>query len=364
MRRILVAVLCIAAAIGCAAPSPTARTPVASSQSIGGLNTAGTPLPTVALGGVGGKIVFAREGKLVAMEAGRTSTIVQAPAGAVIRAPAWSPDGGSVAYALSPPRGTPRAGRPSLAELPTSDIMVASADGSGQRVLVAHDGPGGQLESPAWLPDGRGLLYGYYRPIYNGEQFVEDRIEIRRLDLASGVSTTVTRGASNPAVSPDGRQVAYIGEDTTQGPSLRVAAIDGGAERLLTKPNTFQQMQAPAFSPDGQTIVVSAVVIPRAQATDSSAAFWSKVDHIRGLLTPIRAEAHGNPWEIWIVPVAGGSPRQVTQIGEDEPVARWSADGGRLLVLGAGGLYVIDMRASVTYFASTEGGSLGLDWRS
>ena len=70
-------------------------------------------------------------------------------------------------------------------------------------------------------------------------------------DLGSGSLRTLTAGV-DPAISPDGQRVAFLGGD--QG--LYVIDVDGSNQRRLYSGN---QLRAPAWSPDGQSIVFSRV---------------------------------------------------------------------------------------------------------
>ncbi|MBI3960568.1 MAG: PD40 domain-containing protein [Chloroflexi bacterium] len=70
-------------------------------------------------------------------------------------------------------------------------------------------------------------------------------------DLSSGSPRTLTNGV-DPAISPDGRRVAFL----RGGQGLFVIDVDGSNERRLYG---GQELRAPAWSPDGQLIVFSRV---------------------------------------------------------------------------------------------------------
>jgi Tol biopolymer transport system component/uncharacterized protein YraI len=73
-------------------------------------------------------------------------------------------------------------------------------------------------------------------------------------DLATGALRPLTTGA-DPAISPDGRTVAFWRDTGEQG--LYLVDVDGGNERrILTR---GELVRAPAWSPDGQEIVFSHV---------------------------------------------------------------------------------------------------------
>ena len=57
---------------------------------------------------------------------------------------------------------------------------------------------------------------------------------------------------------------------------------------------------------------------------------------------PATAEAHGLPWDLWVVNTDGSGLRRLTQIYEDLPMAAFSPDGAQIAVMAAGGFYLMD----------------------
>ncbi len=104
-----------------------------------------------------------------------------------------------------------------------------------------------------------------------------------------------------PAYSPDGRRIAYVGWDDERGGSLRVIPSGGGPSRIIVESNGG--IRTPTFSPDGNRI---AYVIQRPS----------------DLMGGYRAR----PGIYW-VPAGGGDAAFVTETGTDP---KFSSDGERL----------------------------------
>jgi len=149
-------------------------------------------------------------------------------------APAWSPDGSRLVVTLS--REGP------------AQLHLIHADGSGTPQRLA---PSSAIDTEAaWSPDGQ-FVY-----------FVSDRgggPQIYRVAVAagSGASGAVERisfaGDYNisPAISPDGRQLAYISRQAGAF-RLMLQELPGGAPLALTD---TRDDESPSFAPNGRLIV-------------------------------------------------------------------------------------------------------------
>ena len=156
------------------------------------------------------------------------------------RSLAWSPDGRKLAFLND---GDCRQF--------CFNLYVVGSDGSGLRNLTsrlgADAGPGaGPASDPAWSPDGRKLAFvrlnaGLGAPIYVVEA---DGSGLRRL-------------AHNPALdaaptwSPDGRKLAFVSERDGNS-EVYVMSANGSGQRNLTRDPAFDG--DPAWSPDGRSI--------------------------------------------------------------------------------------------------------------
>lgn len=198
---------------------------------------------------------------------------VKLPIVANIEAPAmWSPDGASLAA--------------SSAESGLSQVVIVPAAGGAVRRVTEGAG----IKIPMmWFRDGQAL--NYFGSAAGGviQSFV--------YSLAAGESRPLVPGEKRShlgVAAPDGSHVAYFVVD---GPQTTVWVADGNGanpRRLTTEGfETLEQFQE--WSPDG-----------------------------RELLYQSRRTGHA---DLWIVPIDGGKPRQLTRDIRDDTSGVWSKDG-------------------------------------
>lgn len=197
----------------------------------------------------------------------------------------WSPDGKSLVFRMmvpmkeawkvadmpAPPAGAKwteapyvveklnyRRDREGFSDLGFQQIFVVASDGGTARQLT--EGPYNH-GAPEWAPDGRSLVFAGLRSNEADWQWRES--EIYRLDLASKAVTQLTRRAGpdgQPAISPDGRLIAYTGYDMTTDTwvdsKLYLMNADGSGSRLLT-PSLDRSPQGLMWAADGSGIYFS-----------------------------------------------------------------------------------------------------------
>ncbi len=240
----------------------------------------------------GDRIVFAGEDSTgvsrlsIRPLAGGPSTRVSAVDTAIDR-PAWSPRaGGSIVFGK---RG--------------GGIWSVALEPGSQPRQVLEGGTDPRLSA-----DGRRLAAELDGQIWTATVAGDDAAPVGSIPPAF-FSRWVAR---SPALSPDGRQVAYFQPTAGSAGSLWVAPVAGGEPRRLLA-ETFSGGD-PAWTPDGRWVV-----------------FW--------------ADLGGGP-SLWCVPAAGGEPERLTHGAGRHTAPAFSADGRRIAYTTATPSFVLERLGS------------------
>lgn len=176
-----------------------------------------------------------------------------------------------------------------------ASIWLLDRDGRGPE-LLSVDGLSNRVFYPSWYPDGRSLALVDYEGGPGGI--------IKRVDLDQGTVRALTSRedilAGKPAVSPDGRAIAFAGQPNTgtyAQSENRIWLLEDGALRELDP----EQGRAPAWSPDGEWVV-----------------FESD-----------RGSPNGH-YALFVVPRAGGQALQLTSFDIHANHPAWSPDGSEI----------------------------------
>jgi Tol biopolymer transport system component/mono/diheme cytochrome c family protein len=310
-------------------------------------------------------LVFVRDNQIWSSDGrgGPPVQLSQLPQDHSASGPAISPDGGRIAFvAASPPPVT------ATVLLPRSALYTMRADGSDLRAVWTP--AEGTLSAPAWSPDGAALYVAANdvldAPSAAGapERHGAPRLEIVRVDLASGERRVLLTQALEAALSRDGSQLASVSLVRPGALTLMVADPEGRSARDVLAGASFDTLTAPRFSPDGRRIIFSAVGGP---ATDPQglppAARQPPLERLVGMLAAPAAQAHGSPWDLWSVNSDGSGLRRLTFVYADQPVAAFSPDGGQIAFMAQGGIYLMNADGSQLRRVDRSGSHGGLDWR-
>jgi Tol biopolymer transport system component len=185
--------------------------------------------------------------------------------------PAVSPEGKMIAYSSD--------------QSGNLDIWMVHA--SGGNALQLTTDPGSDTD-PSWYPDGSRVVFTSDR---GGER------AIWRIPPFGGVPSILVPNAQDPAVSPDGRHIAFARAGPRGQLRIHVAPLDDPSDaRILTGDDDgLWDHESPTWSPDSKTL------------------------------------CYGGFRDLWVVAVEGGSPRRLAaeDARDHDPV--WSADGKKIL---------------------------------
>jgi hypothetical protein len=119
---------------------------------------------------------------------------------------------------------------------------------------IPHDYTGGDVE-PVPLPDGAGLVYTKYALETTQNRIMGQIWVTNKAGTAGHALTAPDEDCSEPALSPDGRNLAMICTAGGQTASIQVAGFDGSnlGPRLMVSSGALTAQ--PTWSPDGRSIV-------------------------------------------------------------------------------------------------------------
>ena len=197
-----------------------------------------------------------------------------------------------------------------------TEICVSDYDGNNP-VILTHDNT--LVETPSWLPGGRGLLY---------TSWMRGATEIYEHNLSSGARRVFAGypGANMSAeASPDGQKVAMI-LSKNGSPNLYVCDSEGGNLRQLT--HTKDDDSSPCWSPDSREICFvcrSGRAVLRKISVDGGGERSLRASGAYGSLTSpdwspdgkqIAFTCGSRPFNICVMPAEGGEAKILVE-GED-----------------------------------------------
>jgi len=232
-------------------------------------------------------------------------------------------------------------------------IWVVNSDGSQLKQLTKGEADEHDVD-PVFSPDGKSILFtstrggttGIWRMAIDGSKLVRicggdqaewspdgKKIVFRRngrivtRELASGKEKTISPKAwphcSGPAWSPDGKAIAFACR-WEAGNGIFIVGADGGKPRKVYDKRGACE---PHWSPDGKLIVYETethICTIRPDGTKNRL-----VTYFGGVQRYARFSPDGNylvfcqgpsprgPWELYIIPSRGGTPKRLTEGGSD-----------------------------------------------
>ena len=282
--------------------------------------------------------------------------------------PAWSPDGRTVAFVrqMAERRGEKVVGG---AWLHLFDMTTQAI----RRVPLGADGTA-SIRDPAWSADGRSL---YVVTPREGTPDAMAGGTLWSVDVATGTRTLAADSSLAvlaPSPSPDGRMLAFVARDSSGRQQLWIRPLGGGAPRQLTREGELTPRRIRWAGPD-TVLFVSGGRFQRLNVSTGAMAeipFAATIAFARsrpplpdrrfpavGERHPARGQTglalapDGTQAAIialrrlWIVPVPGGTPREVSRLPEGARDVEWSPSVDRVVYAagswGAEDLHMLDL---------------------
>jgi Tol biopolymer transport system component len=265
---------------------------------------------------------------------GKVSTIYRAPMNAWVYYVSVSPDNSQLVMSFSPPPGE----NPEVVQA----LYVMPIDGSKPPQLlfkppIRED----QYTQAEWSPDGKYIYYthvNYQIPIDPNR--VYPLYQIFRMAYPGGQPESIAKAAYWPRLSPNSTRLTYISVDPLSiKQQLKIADADGrnAQEVVLSGAYVPDIKDAPIFSPDGASLILSAAV-----PTQSRQPNW--FENLTGIHI---ARANGNvPSDWWSTPVHGGDLTRLTHIQATSLYASLSPDDKHIVSFSGTGIFVMNLDGS------------------
>ena len=283
----------------------------------------------------------------------------------LLNQPSWSPDG---QYIVAKKHFTTQR------SLGTGEVWLYHVSGGSGVKLVkpANERLQKELGEPVYAADGKSVFFTRNITPGNIFEYAQDSntnlFNIERYDLESGETTTAVSGLGGsvrPTPSRDGKKIAFVRREATRS-KLYVKDLTSGEERKIydALDQDVQETWAVtgvypnmAWTPDNKSIVFwahgklrrvdadgsNAAVIPfrvadsravaaapHPQIEVAPASFTTRMPKFAAVSPDGGRVVFETLGKLWIRPVAGGTPRRLTNLAEDaglELFPSWSRDG-------------------------------------
>lgn len=216
-----------------------------------------------------------------------------------------------------------------------TDIEAVNIDGTGHRVVIAHEAENVFYDSPRYDATGTFLYVHRNAAVVKDGKYVGNDSTVERLNVRTNERVRLLKDAADPTVSADGKTIVFIHLTNGQSDGLWTADSDGGNPQPLIR-DTFFFLQTPRFSPVGDDLVFcgaghnASPVIPGGGAARAP----GPMPHLAHL---------GIPSELFSVKRDGTGLRSLAQSGDDT-VPAWSKDGSRIAYISTGAFFVLTLK--------------------
>jgi Tol biopolymer transport system component len=301
---------------------------------------------------LGGKLVYLSSSmgnntaiadiQLLDLSTGTIATIFSAPPGAWIYYVTISQDAKQLVMSYEPAPQPGSASNRILYSMP----LDASAP---PRPLLTPPTSDDHYTQVELSPDGKYIYYVHYNHETQEQGQFYETYEIFRMTYPNGKPEKIVDRAFWPRLSADSSKLVYVSLDPVSGLNeLFIANVDGGNAQKVSFSGSWipDIIDAPIFSPDGQSILFSAPGPNQAYQPN-----W-----IEKLLGVQVAKAHSIPSDWWSVPVSGGTPRRLTNIQTINLFASLLPDHRHIASVSGDGLFVMNIDGSnLTQLISDSG---------
>lgn len=270
--------------------------------------------------------------QMLDLATGTIATIFSAPPGAWIYYVTISQDAKQLVMSYEPAPQPGSASNRILYSMP----LDASAPPQPLLTPPTSDDHYTQVE---WSPDGKYIYYVHYNHETQEQGQFYETYEIFRMTYPNGEPEKIVDRAFWPRLSADSSELVYVSLDPVSGLNeLFIANADGSNPQQVRFSGSWipDIIDAPIFSPDGQSILFSAP-----GPSQSYQPNW--VEKLMGIQV---AKAHNIPSDWWSVSVSGGTPTRLTNIQTINLFASLLPDNKHIASVSGDGLFVMNLDGS------------------